>query len=84
MAVNLQFTVLQSAVKYIKTVGNPDSEHLSHSLPLSFEDHQAIFQKRKSIAGKIFNWEIFDYNWVTHCSVVKCTVFFKVLLIEDE
>lgn len=85
MAVNLQFTVLQSAVKYIKTVGNPDSEHLSHSLPLSFEDHHAIFQKHKSIAGKIFNWTIFDYNLVTHYSVVKCTMFFfKVLLIEDE
>ncbi|XP_070590091.1 lysosomal-trafficking regulator isoform X2 [Erythrolamprus reginae] len=51
MAVNLQFTVLQSAVKYIKTVGNPDSEHLSHSLPLPFEDHQTIFQKRKGIAA---------------------------------
>uniref|UniRef100_A0A8C6VCC8 Lysosomal trafficking regulator n=1 Tax=Naja naja TaxID=35670 RepID=A0A8C6VCC8_NAJNA len=51
MAVNLQFTVLQSAVKYIKTVGNPDSEHLSNSLHLSFEDYQAIFQKRKSIAA---------------------------------
>lgn len=55
MAVNLQFTVLQSAVKYIKTVGNPDSEYLSHSLPLSFEDHHAIFQKHKNITGKIFN-----------------------------
>ncbi|KAL7987549.1 hypothetical protein Chor_006468, partial [Crotalus horridus] len=51
MAVNLQFTVLQSAVKYIKTVGNPDSEHLSNSLHLSVADHQAIFQKRKSIAA---------------------------------
>ncbi|XP_026525210.1 lysosomal-trafficking regulator isoform X2 [Notechis scutatus] len=55
MAVNFQFTVLQSAVKYIKTVGNPDSEHLSNSLHLSIEDYQAIFQKRKSIAARTFS-----------------------------
>lgn len=56
MAVNLQFTVLQSAIKYIKTVGKRDSEHLNNSLHLSAADYQAVFQKRKSIAaGKFFN-----------------------------
>ncbi|XP_063162622.1 lysosomal-trafficking regulator isoform X2 [Candoia aspera] len=50
MAVSLQFLVLQSAVKYIKTVGNQDSENLSNSFHLSVADHQAVFQKRKSIA----------------------------------
>lgn len=49
MAIGLQFRVLQTAVEIIKTLANQDLEDLSNS---STAQHQAIFQKRKSIAGE--------------------------------
>lgn len=52
MAIALQFRILQAAVEFIKTAGNQDSEELSNSFNLPVTHHQAIFQKRKSIAGK--------------------------------
>ncbi|XP_078239262.1 lysosomal-trafficking regulator isoform X4 [Pogona vitticeps] len=53
MAIALQFRVLQAAVEFIKTAGNQDSEELSSSFNLPVTHHQAIFQKRKSIAGSV-------------------------------
>ncbi|XP_060099186.1 lysosomal-trafficking regulator [Heteronotia binoei] len=55
MAVALQFRVLQSAVEFIKTTANQDTEDLSSSFHSSISHHQAIFQKRKSIAGRKFS-----------------------------
>ncbi|XP_062980418.1 lysosomal-trafficking regulator [Elgaria multicarinata webbii] len=51
MAVALQFIVLQAAVEFIKTAGNQDLEELSNSFHLPLAHHQAVFQKRKSIAA---------------------------------
>uniref|UniRef100_A0A6Q2XM71 Lysosomal trafficking regulator n=1 Tax=Esox lucius TaxID=8010 RepID=A0A6Q2XM71_ESOLU len=51
MAVALQFRVLQSAIEFIKTTANQDPQKLSGSVNVSTTPQQAIYQKRKSIAG---------------------------------
>ncbi|XP_039593798.1 lysosomal-trafficking regulator isoform X4 [Polypterus senegalus] len=51
MAMALQFRVLQSAIEFIKTTANQDSQKLSSSVHLPASHHHAIYQKRKSIAG---------------------------------
>ncbi|XP_053567057.1 lysosomal-trafficking regulator isoform X2 [Bombina bombina] len=51
MAVNLQFKVLQSAIEFIKTTANQDSQGLASSFHFTHTPHHAIYQKRKSIAG---------------------------------
>ncbi|KAG7462834.1 hypothetical protein MATL_G00188970 [Megalops atlanticus] len=51
MAVSLQFRVLQSAIKFIRTTANQDPQNLSGSDHLPTSPHHAILQKRKSIAG---------------------------------
>ncbi|XP_077201679.1 lysosomal-trafficking regulator isoform X3 [Paroedura picta] len=53
MAVALQFRVLQAAVEFIKTTANQDPEDLSSSFHSPVSHHEAIFQKRKSIAGSV-------------------------------
>ncbi|XP_018118608.1 lysosomal-trafficking regulator isoform X3 [Xenopus laevis] len=51
MAISLQFKVLQSAIEFIKTTANQDSQGLASSFHFSYTPHHAIYQKRKSIAG---------------------------------
>ncbi|MEE6475211.1 hypothetical protein FKM82_010657 [Ascaphus truei] len=51
MAVALQFKVLQSAIEFIKTTANQDSQNLTSSFHFSPAPHHAFYQKRKSIAG---------------------------------
>uniref|UniRef100_A0A3P8YRS1 Lysosomal trafficking regulator n=1 Tax=Esox lucius TaxID=8010 RepID=A0A3P8YRS1_ESOLU len=53
MAVALQFRVLQSAIEFIKTTANQDPQKLSGSVNVSTTPQQAIYQKRKSIAGSM-------------------------------
>ncbi|XP_069741266.1 lysosomal-trafficking regulator isoform X2 [Narcine bancroftii] len=53
MAVMLQFRVLQSAIEFIKSTANQDTQNMSSSLHLPATQHHAIHQKRKSIAGSI-------------------------------
>nr|XP_056708316.1 lysosomal-trafficking regulator isoform X1 [Euleptes europaea] len=55
MAVALQFRVLQAAIEFIKTTANQVTEDLSSSFHSPISHHQAIFQKRKSIAGRKFS-----------------------------
>ncbi|KAL8185864.1 UNVERIFIED_CONTAM: hypothetical protein K2H54_059139 [Gekko kuhli] len=55
MAIALQFRVLQAAVEFIKTTANQDTEDLSSSFHSPISHHQAIFQKRKSIAGRKYS-----------------------------
>uniref|UniRef100_A0A674BXX0 Lysosomal trafficking regulator n=1 Tax=Salmo trutta TaxID=8032 RepID=A0A674BXX0_SALTR len=52
MAVALQFRVLQSAIEFIKTTANQDPQKLSSSVNVPTSSHHAIYQKRKSIAGR--------------------------------
>ncbi|XP_004620422.2 lysosomal-trafficking regulator isoform X1 [Sorex araneus] len=51
MAIALQFRVLQTAMEFIRTTANHDSESSSDSFQLPSASHQALVQKRKSIAG---------------------------------
>ncbi|KAJ7987342.1 hypothetical protein DPEC_G00325490 [Dallia pectoralis] len=51
MAVALQFRVLQSAIEFIKTTADQDPQNPSISVNVSPTPHQAIYQKRRSIAG---------------------------------
>ncbi|KAJ6664668.1 hypothetical protein lerEdw1_006241 [Lerista edwardsae] len=51
MAVALQFKVLLAAIEFIKTAANQDSDDLSSSFHVPVSHHQAIFQKRQSIAA---------------------------------
>ncbi|XP_043931740.1 lysosomal-trafficking regulator [Protopterus annectens] len=51
MAVCLQFKVLQSAIEFIKTTASQDSHSLTSSVQLLSPQHDAFYQKRKSIAG---------------------------------
>ncbi|KAG8444521.1 hypothetical protein GDO86_009617 [Hymenochirus boettgeri] len=51
MAVALQFKVLQSAIEFIKTTANQDSQSFASSFHFPHTPHHAICQKRKSIAG---------------------------------
>ncbi|XP_037366283.1 lysosomal-trafficking regulator [Talpa occidentalis] len=51
MAIALQLKVLQAAMEFIRTTANHDSEILTESFQLPSVPHQAILQKRKSIAG---------------------------------
>ncbi|XP_048341727.1 LOW QUALITY PROTEIN: lysosomal-trafficking regulator [Sphaerodactylus townsendi] len=53
MAVALQFRVLQAAIEFIKTTANQDTEDPGSSSHSPISHHQAIFQKRKSIAGSV-------------------------------
>lgn len=53
MAVALQFRVLQSAIEFIKTTANQEPQKLSSSVNAPTSPHHAIYQKRKSIAGKL-------------------------------
>uniref|UniRef100_A0A672J8Q1 Lysosomal trafficking regulator n=1 Tax=Salarias fasciatus TaxID=181472 RepID=A0A672J8Q1_SALFA len=52
MAVALQFRVLQSAIEFIKTTANQEPQKLSSSVNAPSSPHHAIYQKRKSIAGR--------------------------------
>uniref|UniRef100_A0AAX7SE80 Lysosomal trafficking regulator n=1 Tax=Astatotilapia calliptera TaxID=8154 RepID=A0AAX7SE80_ASTCA len=52
MAVALQFRVLQSAIEFIKTTANQEPQKLSTSVNAPSSPHHAIYQKRKSIAGR--------------------------------
>ncbi|XP_054654691.1 lysosomal-trafficking regulator isoform X6 [Dunckerocampus dactyliophorus] len=52
MAVALQFRVLQSAIEFIKTTANQGPQKLSSSHNAPSSPHHAIYQKRKSIAGR--------------------------------
>uniref|UniRef100_A0A8C4IM71 Lysosomal trafficking regulator n=1 Tax=Dicentrarchus labrax TaxID=13489 RepID=A0A8C4IM71_DICLA len=52
MAVALQFRVLQSAIEFIKTTANQEPQKLSSSVNAPTSPHHAIYQKRKSIAGR--------------------------------
>uniref|UniRef100_A0A8C9XK20 Lysosomal trafficking regulator n=1 Tax=Sander lucioperca TaxID=283035 RepID=A0A8C9XK20_SANLU len=52
MAVALQFRVLQSAIEFIKTTANQEPRKLSSSVNTASSPHHAIYQKRKSIAGR--------------------------------
>ncbi|KAE8280429.1 Lysosomal-trafficking regulator [Larimichthys crocea] len=52
MAVALQFRVLQSAIEFIKTTSNQEPQKLSSSVNPPSSPHHAIYQKRKSIAGR--------------------------------
>uniref|UniRef100_A0A8C2YX04 Lysosomal trafficking regulator n=1 Tax=Cyclopterus lumpus TaxID=8103 RepID=A0A8C2YX04_CYCLU len=52
MAVALQFRVLQSAIEFIKTTANQVPQKLSSSVNTPSSPHHAIYQKRKSIAGR--------------------------------
>uniref|UniRef100_A0A3P8W4F7 Lysosomal trafficking regulator n=1 Tax=Cynoglossus semilaevis TaxID=244447 RepID=A0A3P8W4F7_CYNSE len=52
MAVALQFRVLQSAIEFIKTTANQEPQKLSSSVNTPSSPHHAIYQKRKSIAGR--------------------------------
>ncbi|XP_078504939.1 lysosomal-trafficking regulator isoform X2 [Lissotriton helveticus] len=49
-AVALQFKVLKSAVEFIKTTVNQNSQSFTSSFHLPATHHHAIYQKRKSIA----------------------------------
>ncbi|XP_059253258.1 lysosomal-trafficking regulator [Mustela nigripes] len=51
MAVVLQFRVLQAAMEFIRTTANHDSENLADTFQSPSAAHQAVFPKRKSIAG---------------------------------
>ncbi|NXG56541.1 LYST regulator, partial [Hemiprocne comata] len=51
MAVVLQLRVLQAAVELIKTTANQDAQEQAGSVPSPSALHQAMFQKRKGIAG---------------------------------
>ncbi|XP_062851888.1 lysosomal-trafficking regulator isoform X2 [Trichomycterus rosablanca] len=53
MAMGLQFRVLLSAIDFIKTTTNQDHQKLSTSTQVSSSLHQALHQKRKSIAGSM-------------------------------
>ncbi|XP_028280142.1 lysosomal-trafficking regulator isoform X9 [Parambassis ranga] len=52
MAVALQFRVLQSAIEFIKTTANQEPQKLSSSVNAPSSPHHAMYQKRKSIAGR--------------------------------
>ncbi|KAM4729225.1 lysosomal-trafficking regulator isoform 1-T1 [Anableps anableps] len=52
MAVALQFRVLQSAIEFIKTTANQEPSKLSSAVNTPTSPHHAIYQKRKSIAGR--------------------------------
>uniref|UniRef100_A0A3B3XZH3 BEACH domain-containing protein n=1 Tax=Poecilia mexicana TaxID=48701 RepID=A0A3B3XZH3_9TELE len=52
MAVALQFRVLQSAIEFIKTTANQAPSKLSSAVNTPTSPHHAIYQKRKSIAGR--------------------------------
>lgn len=52
MAVALQFRVLQSAIEFIRTTANQEPQKLSSHVNAPSSPHHAIFQKRKSIAGR--------------------------------
>ncbi|KAL2083317.1 hypothetical protein ACEWY4_021090 [Coilia grayii] len=51
MAVALQFRILQSAIEFIQTTANQDQK-LSGSVQVPTSPHHAMYQKRKSIAGR--------------------------------
>ncbi|XP_029450120.1 LOW QUALITY PROTEIN: lysosomal-trafficking regulator-like [Rhinatrema bivittatum] len=51
MAIVLQFRVLQSAIEYIKTTANQDSQNLTSSFHLPPLHHHPLYQKQKSIDG---------------------------------
>ncbi|XP_053730574.1 lysosomal-trafficking regulator isoform X1 [Synchiropus splendidus] len=52
MAVAMQFRVLQSAIEFIKTTSTQEPQKLSSSVNAPSSPHHAIYQKRKSIAGR--------------------------------
>ncbi|XP_063299447.1 lysosomal-trafficking regulator isoform X3 [Pelobates fuscus] len=51
LAVLLQFKVLQSAIDFMKTTANQDSQSLASSFSFVSTPHHAKYPKRKSIAG---------------------------------
>uniref|UniRef100_A0A3Q2NZ63 Lysosomal trafficking regulator n=1 Tax=Fundulus heteroclitus TaxID=8078 RepID=A0A3Q2NZ63_FUNHE len=52
MAVALQFRVLQSAIEFIKTTANQEPAKMSSAVNTPTSPHHAIYQKRRSIAGR--------------------------------
>ncbi|KAM4772207.1 lysosomal-trafficking regulator [Rhinophrynus dorsalis] len=53
MAISMQFKVLHSAIEFIKTTANQDSQSLASSFHFAHSSHHAVYQKRKSIAGSV-------------------------------
>ncbi|XP_054831083.1 lysosomal-trafficking regulator [Eublepharis macularius] len=72
MAVALQFRVLQAAVEFIKTTANQDTEDQSSSYHSPILHHQAVLQKRKSIAaGRKFSLAQSDTLLMRMCTLAN-------------